>query len=105
MADDNRNAPTDPTVMLVQVSTLPVIEKTREPRRLLFTVRANGEQWEVTFGDSGETTVFEFQPEALQAARAAARKHWAANSQPSGVALESDGGSRLVALYGTENPA
>jgi hypothetical protein len=105
MASDSR-PPTNATiVMLVQPEQLPVIEKTREPRRLLFTVRAAGEQWEVTFGDSGETRQFELQPDALQAARVAARKHWAANTQPSGVALETEGGSRLVALYGTENPA
>jgi hypothetical protein len=104
MANDP-HAPANPTVMLVQVNALPVIEKTREPRRLLFTVRAAGEQWEVTFGNTGETTLFELQPDALQAARAAARKHWSTNTQPSGVALEADGGSRLVALYGTENPA
>jgi hypothetical protein len=105
MANDSR-PPSDPTiVMMVQPEQLPVIEKTREPRRLLYKVHAAGEQWEVTYGNTGETALFDTQPEALLAARTAARAHWAAQSQPSGVTLEIGGASRLVALYGTEIPA
>lgn len=102
----NNRPPADATiVMLVQPEQLPVIEKTREPRRLLYTVQAADDQWEVTDAITRATSRFDLQQEALVAARAAARLHWSTNGKPSGVTLEIDGASRLVALYGTEIPA
>ena len=67
-------------------------------------MHAAGAEWEITDGATGAKSTFATLQDALVAARAAARQHWATNGKPTGVTVHDDGTPRFVALYGTELP-
>lgn len=69
--------------------------------RFFYLVRPQGEQWEVTFGGTGDQFVYDSRSEALHIAKGAARLHWEARNELSGVRAEdAEGHVRLIARYG-----
>src|SRR5690242_18175669 len=105
MSNESRPPPDPTIVMQVNVGVRPAqVEKPRTTKRLQYLVQPFEGQWEVVDGANGYRVLYENQQDALVAARAAARAHWAADGKPTGVTLVSDGAPPFVALYGAELP-
>jgi hypothetical protein len=71
------------------------------PSRFYYVVRPAETHWEVCVGLDGARIRYGSANEALQVARGAARLHWEARSEPSGVLVEQrDASAREEALFG-----
>jgi hypothetical protein len=71
--------------------------------RFVYVVRPNLGRWEVSFGDSGTTFLYQGVEEAVAVATGAARLHWESQGRPSAVRMESPGEEpRELARYGDE---
>jgi hypothetical protein len=100
-----RPSPTEPTVMMsAQVGHPPAPAKpaAKPSMRVLYKVRAVGDQWEVNNTSTQEHHLYATREEALFAARADARSLWVKDNAPTRVELDADGSHHLVALYGAE---
>ena len=106
--NSDRPAPSDPTVMMssasLQAAPAPAPPKPqpKPSSRVLYKVRASGEQWEVFNTSTNEHHLYATREEALFAARADARGLWIRENHPTRVELDADGTHSLVALYGAE---
>jgi hypothetical protein len=71
------------------------------PARFYYIVHRSTEHWEVSSGFNGARISCDSANEALQIARAAARRYWEARSEPSGVLLvRADSSAREESLFG-----
>jgi hypothetical protein len=105
--NNDRPAPTDPTVLMSSARMDPAPAPPHKPVpkpsiRVLYKVRAAGEQWEVNNTSTNEHHLYETRQDALFAARADARSMWSKQNIPTRVELDADGTHHLVALYGAE---
>jgi hypothetical protein len=58
--------------------------------RLLFLVRAVGELWEVSIGDSSDAIRYRAKEEAIEAAERAAQRHWRRRHESTGVRVDDE---------------
>jgi hypothetical protein len=68
------------------------------PTRRIFHVRPLGDAWEMSFGDKGDTVIYNTRIEALAAAFGGAWRQWRERHEPTGVQVE--GEDRMVGRFG-----